>query len=132
MFMYSAYMALVVTFVLVIVLHAWFVRRIARLRDQARALREDCERTRQELAELTQVVSELDHGKDSNAVSIVALDREIQDVRARIRAFLSEHPELQGEYGEISAGTGSPAGGAPSPAGTEVAGAGEGQASSAP
>ena len=99
MVMYSAYMVLVVSFVLVIVLHAWFVRRLNHARDQARAVKDEYTRLRQEVAELAEAVDELERGKGSNATTLQVLEREIEEIRDKIKSFLEEHPDLKQEFG---------------------------------
>jgi CHASE3 domain sensor protein len=95
---YSAYMALVVGVILVIVAHAWFVRRLSRWRDRSRQVRETFQRLHAETLELAETVDELERGKESNAVSIQTLERESEEIEVRIREFLSDHPELQKEF----------------------------------
>ena len=99
MVMYSAYMVLVVSFVLVIVLHAWFVRRLNHARERAHAVKDDYNRLRKEVAEAAETVDELDRGKDSNGTTLQTLKREIEEIREKIRTFLEEHPELKQEFG---------------------------------
>jgi len=100
MVMYSAYMVLVVSFVLVIVLHAWFVRRLNRARDQAHAVKDNYTRLHTEVIELAETVDELERGKGSNATTLQVLEREIEEFREKIKSFLEEHPELKIEFGE--------------------------------
>ena len=100
MVMYSAYMVLVICFVLVIVLNAWFVRRLNGLGDKVHTAKEDGDRQRKELTELTEAIDELNRGKDSNAVSTQVLAREIEEIQEKIKLFLEEHPGLKEEFGE--------------------------------
>ena len=104
MFMYSAYMVLVVSFVLVIVLHAWFVRRLTRYHERAHAVKEDSDRLHAEVAELAETVDELSRGKDSNATTLQVLEREIEEIQEKIRSFLEEHPDLKPEFGAADKG----------------------------
>ena len=97
--MYPAYIALVVCFVLVIVLHAWFVRRLSALKEQARADELEYHKLRMEMIALSESVSELDRGRDSNQVSILALEREIEEIKGMIREFLKSHEDLREEFG---------------------------------
>ena len=99
--MYTAYIALVVCFVLVIILHAWFVRRLSTLRDRARAGESECRRLRMEAEEVAETVAELNRGRNSNQVSIVALEREIEGTQALIREFLEAHEDLREEFGSL-------------------------------
>lgn len=99
MFVYTAYMALIVCFILVIVLHAWFVRRLTGHRDRLRAVREEHGRLHAELTEASQAVADLGRGRESNTLSIAALEREIEELQTRVRTFLTEHPELHEEFG---------------------------------
>ena len=52
MLSYAPQMALVASFLCVIVLHAWFTRRIIRLRDEALAERKEYERLRSDVLTL--------------------------------------------------------------------------------
>ena len=75
---------LVFGFVLAIVLQAWFVRRLSYLRGKAREGKDRCDRLHAEATELSEAVSEFDRGLDSNATSVQMLQREIEDLRAKI------------------------------------------------
>jgi len=97
--MYTAYIALIVSFILVIVLHAWFVRRLTGLHDEVRERKSEYQKLHAETVELAESVGELDRGKDSNATSIQALEREIEDTKIKMREFLAEHQELGEEFG---------------------------------
>jgi|APSaa5957512622_1039677.scaffolds.fasta_scaffold32287_2 uncharacterized protein (DUF342 family) len=97
--MYTAYIALIISFILVIVLHAWFVRRLTGLHEQVRECKSEYQKLHAETMELAESVGELDRGKDSNATSIQALEREIEDTKIKIREFLAENQELEGEFG---------------------------------
>lgn len=99
MFIYWACTALVASFTSVILLHAWFVRRLTSNRERLRATREEHGRLHAEVAAAAQAVADLGRGKESNTLSIAALEREIVGLYERSVAFLAEHPELQEEFG---------------------------------
>jgi len=99
--MYTAYIALIVSFILVIVLNAWFVRRLTALHEQGRERKSEYQKLHAEMVEMTEAVGELDRGKDSNATSIQVLKREIEDTKIKIREFLAEHQELENEFGML-------------------------------
>jgi uncharacterized protein (DUF342 family) len=97
--MYTAYIALIISFILVIVLNAWFVRRLTGLHEEVRECKNEYQKLHAETVELAESVGELDRGKDSNVTSIQALEHEIEDTKLKIREFLAEHQELGGEFG---------------------------------
>ncbi len=97
--MYPAYIALIVIFILVIVLQAWFVRRLSNLHDQAQGAKSEYNRLRSEMMELSETVGELSRGRDSNEITLKTLEREIEDAKVKIRDFLEEHEELRGQFG---------------------------------
>jgi len=88
--MYPAYIALVVSFVLVIVLHAWCVRRLAYLYNRMQASRTQHTKIRTEAISLAKEVGELELGVDSNEVSIQALEREIEELEEKLKAGVPE------------------------------------------
>jgi hypothetical protein len=98
-FIYWACTALVASFTSVILLHAWFVRRLTGYRERLHTVRDEYGRLHAEVATEAQAVADLGRGKESNALSITALEREIEELRTRVRTFLTEHPELGQEFG---------------------------------
>jgi peptidoglycan hydrolase CwlO-like protein len=78
---------LVVGVIVVIVLRAWLVRRMAFLRLQARNSRERYEHLRSQATELANDVGELDHGLRSNAASIQSLEEEIEQLKQTIEEY---------------------------------------------
>ena len=91
--MYPAYIALVVSFVLVIVLHAWFVRRLASFYERAQASRSQYGKLRTEMLSLAEEVGELERGMDSNDITIRTLEREIEELEEKLKAGVSEEEE---------------------------------------
>ncbi len=104
--MYPAYIALIIVFNIVILLQAWFVRRLSRLRDQAHDAKTEYHKLHSEVVELSEMVNELSRGKESNEVSQQTLKREIEDIEGMIQNFLEEHEELREQYEVKKEGSG--------------------------
>jgi cell division protein FtsB len=93
MFPYAPQIALVVAFLMVIVLHAWFTRRMLSLRDRALAARAEYGKLRGEVVALAQEVGEFKQGLESNAVAIKALEAEIEEWQKKIAVFAPPEEE---------------------------------------
>ena len=90
MLSYAPQMALVASFLCVIVLHAWFTRRLIRLRDEALAERKEYERLRSDVLALSEEVVEFKRGMETNAVATKALEKEIEDWQRKIDSYVPE------------------------------------------
>ena len=90
---------LVFGFVLAIVLQAWFVRRLSYLRGKTRESKELCDRLHAEATSLAESVAEFSRGLDSNTTSVQMLEREIEELKAKIAG-------LEGAPGEGETGSG--------------------------
>ncbi len=90
MFSYVPQMALVVSFLCVIVLHAWFTRRIVRLRDAALAAHKEYEHLHSDVLALLEEVVEFKRGMENNSAAIKALGKEIEDWKRRIDSYTPE------------------------------------------
>jgi len=88
--MYPAYLALVVSFVLVILLHAWCVRRLAYLFNKMQASQAQHKKVRTEAISLAEEVGGLERGIDSNEISIQSLEREIKELQEKLTAGVPE------------------------------------------
>ena len=104
-FVISPIFPLVFGFVFTIVLQAWFVRRMSHLRGSLKERKREYDRLHAEATALGQTVSEFKHGKESNSVSVQALEREIEELREKVDLFLEAHPELKAQYEEKKAET---------------------------
>ena len=90
----SAFSPLTVTvfgFVLLILLQAWFVRRITRLTASHRERQNTYRKLAAEAADLAEEVVGLDRARDANTASIAGLERETQELQERIDTFVAEH-----------------------------------------
>ena len=87
----SPLILLVFGLVLVILLQAWFVRRISQLTARHKERKGTYGRLRVEAAELAEEVSGLDRARESSVASVAGLERETQELQGRIDAFVAEH-----------------------------------------
>ena len=87
----SPLLILVFGFVFVILLQAWFVRRITQLTARHQERKAAHRKLGEEAAELADEVTGLDRANESNVASIAGLEREIQELQERIAAFTAEH-----------------------------------------
>lgn len=90
MFAYVPQMALVVSFLCVIVLHAWFTRRMVRLRDETVAEHKEYERLRSDVLEISEEVVEFKRGMETNEVATKALEKEIEDWQRKVDGYSPE------------------------------------------
>lgn len=90
MFAYAPQMALVASFLCVIVLHAWFTRRIVRLRDEAIAEHKEYDRLRGDVLALSEEVVEFKRGMETNEVATKALEKEVEDWQRKIDGYAPE------------------------------------------
>ena len=87
----SPLILLVFGFVLLVLLQAWFVRRIAQLTTRHKERKDTHGKLRAQAAELGEEVASLDRAGESGATSITGLERETQELQERIDAFVAEH-----------------------------------------
>lgn len=87
----SPLLIIVFGFVLLILLQAWFVRRITQLTARHQERKVSYRKLGAEVAELTEEVTGLDRASESNVASVAALERETQELQGRIDAFVAEH-----------------------------------------
>ena len=99
----AIYIALIIGFVLVIVLQAWFVRRVSTLKERARDTKNLWQRLRNEATELAQRSAEMKRGISNNVASTEHIRAEIEATKSSIRSFLEEHEELREEFSELAA-----------------------------
>ena len=87
---YTAYIALVVSFTLAIVLHGWFVHRLASLYERTRTSKSQYGKHRSEMISLVEEVDELERGTVSNGIAIQNLEREREELEEKLKAGVSE------------------------------------------
>jgi len=85
---------LVFGFVFLIILQAWFVRHMTRLRARRGERKSSYEKLREEVVTLADQVASLNRAMDANTVSITTLERETQVLQKLIDDFLAQHQEL--------------------------------------
>ena len=87
----SPLILLVFGLVLVVLLQAWFVRRITQLTTRHKERTGTCHKLRAEAAALAEQVAGLDRARESSVASVAGLERETQELQGRIDAFVAEH-----------------------------------------
>ena len=97
----AVYGALVLAFVLIIVLQAWFVRRLTTMKNRLANARAEQRRLRATTAELADRAGDMQRGLSSNAAAIKGAEEEMAQLSNAARAFLAQHPELMQEFGEL-------------------------------
>jgi len=90
MLSYAPQMGLVASFLCVIVLHAWFTRRIVRLRDEALAEYKEYGRLRNDVLALSEEVVEFKRGMETNEVATKSLEKEIEDWQRKMDSYSPE------------------------------------------
>ena len=87
----SPLLLLVFGFVLLVLLQAWFVRRITQLTARHKERQSTHRKLGTEAAELADEVAGLSRAGESGATSIAGLGREIEELQKRIDAFVADH-----------------------------------------
>ncbi len=90
MFGYVSLSALVLAFLLVIILHAFFARRMMALRDRGVVAHGEYQRLRTQVAALAEEVGELQRGAEGNEAAIKGLETTIEELRQKIAGYQPE------------------------------------------
>lgn len=95
MFSYISLMILVVAFLLVIVLHAVFTRRMLALRDRALAAKSEYQKLRAKVSALAEEVNEMRQGVESNGAAAKNIEAAIEAKKQQIADY---DPEEETAY----------------------------------
>lgn len=90
MFSYVSLIALIVTFLLVIVLHAWFTRRMLALRERALASRSEYHKLHARVVALAEELGEMRQGIESNSAAVKTTEAAIEDMKQQIANYRPE------------------------------------------
>ena len=93
MFGYVSMMALMVAYLVAIVLHALFVRRIVALRNGAAAARREYDQLQSLVTALAEEVGAFRGGIDTNSVAVRRLESEIEELHQQIKNYVPEEEE---------------------------------------
>ncbi|MGY8825808.1 MAG: hypothetical protein ACKVJG_18040 [Candidatus Latescibacterota bacterium] len=90
---YTPLIALVSCFLCVIILHAWFSRRLVSLRDRATDAKSVYQRMHNDVATLLQEVAGMERGTDGNETVVKTLLVELPALRTKIENFSPDQDE---------------------------------------